>query len=177
MSSLNSLLKILENQWSNTISLKRNDFLVKKGNIHPYLYFVEKGSLRVYIKDNKEEHTFRFGYQNSIITPLDSFLTSKPTYFNIHAIKNSKLKQISKEEFLAFINTKESYKEIWNTFLTDLISGQLEREIDLITYTPIERFERLFKRSPHLFQEIPHKYIASYLRMKPETLSRILKKS
>ena len=51
----------------------------------------------------------------------------------------------------------------------------LEREVDLITYSPQKRFERVFERSPQLFQEIPQKYIASYLRMTPETLSRILK--
>ena len=50
-----------------------------------------------------------------------------------------------------------------------------ELENDLIIYSPQKRFERVFKRSPQLFQEIPQKYIASYLRMTPETLSRILK--
>jgi CRP-like cAMP-binding protein len=51
----------------------------------------------------------------------------------------------------------------------------MERENDLIIYSPQKRVERVFKRSPQLFQEIPQKYIASYLRMTPETLSRILK--
>ncbi len=49
-----------------------------------------------------------------------------------------------------------------------------EREIDLLTQSPQERIERIRKRSPQVFQEIPHKYIASYLRMSPETLSRLL---
>ncbi|WP_369806592.1 hypothetical protein [Tenacibaculum finnmarkense] len=60
-------------------------------------------------------------------------------------------------------------------FLNDFMYQQIEREIDLITYSPQKRFNRIFKRSPKLFQEIPQKYIASYLRMAPETLSRILK--
>jgi len=55
--------------------------------------------------------------------------------------------------------------------------GRIEREIDLVTYSPKERLDRLFNRSPHLFQLFPHKYIASYLRMTPETLSRMLRKS
>ena len=50
----------------------------------------------------------------------------------------------------------------------------MERELDLLTSSPHERIQRVLKRSPQVFQEIPAKYIASYLRMTPETLSRIL---
>ena len=53
--------------------------------------------------------------------------------------------------------------------------GRIEREIDLLTPSPKERYARLLKRSPHVFQLFPHKYIASYLRMTPETLSRLKK--
>ncbi len=175
MGSLQTLLEKLTDQWSDIITLKRNEFLTQKGEVHPYLYFVNAGSLRVYIEDKDEEHTIRFGYQNSIVSPLDSFLSGNPTLYYIQALKNCELKVISREEFLNFINSEEEYKILWNTFLQDVVYQQLEREIDLITFTPHKRFERLFKRSPHLFQEVPHKYIASYLRMKPETLSRILK--
>jgi hypothetical protein len=52
---------------------------------------------------------------------------------------------------------------------------QMERERDILTSSPLERYKRVLERSPQLFQEIPNKYIASYLRMTPETLSRIKK--
>ena len=51
----------------------------------------------------------------------------------------------------------------------------MERERDILTSSPLERYNRVLKRSPLLFQEIPNKYIADYLRMTPETLSRIKK--
>jgi hypothetical protein len=54
---------------------------------------------------------------------------------------------------------------------------QMEREIDLLTTSPAERIARVRERSPQLFQEVPLKYIASYLRMTPETLSRMISKS
>lgn len=175
MSSLHSLLDALETQWTDVITLKRNEFLVQKDTVHTHLYFVEEGSLRVFIEDEVEEHTIRFGYRGSMITALDSFLTEKPTSFYIQAIKKCKLKVISKENYHKFINSKDEYKEIWNQLLQSFVHQQIEREIDLITYSPQKRFERVFKRSPQVFQEIPQKYIASYLRMTPETLSRILK--
>lgn len=175
MSTLQSLLHALEDHWSHTIELKRNEYLVKEGAIHTNLYFVISGSIRVFIEDEIEEHTIRFGYQNSMITALDSFLTDEPTSFYIQAIKKCTLKVISKKTYMDFINSKEEYQELWKKMLENFVYQQIEREIDLITYSPQKRFERVFKRSPQLFQEIPQKYIASYLRMTPETLSRILK--
>lgn len=169
------MIEELQNEWTGTIVLKRNEFLVQKNTVHTHLYFVEEGSLRVFIEDKIEEHTIRFGYRGSLIAALDSFLTEKPTSFYIQAIKKCTLRVISKEDYLNFINSKEIYKERWNNLLQDFVYQQIEREIDLITYSPQKRFERVFKRSPQLFQEIPQKYIASYLRMTPETLSRILK--
>lgn len=175
MNPLQALLNELEDHWSHTIELKRNEYLVKQNTIHTHLYLVEEGSLRVFIEDDIEEHTIRFGYKGSIIAALDSFLTAQPTSFYIQALKKCTLKVISKEQYEAFVNSKKEYQELWKSLLENFVFQQIEREIDLITYSPQKRFERVFKRSPQLFQEIPQKYIASYLRMTPETLSRILK--
>jgi CRP-like cAMP-binding protein len=65
--------------------------------------------------------------------------------------------------------------EIWSQLQTGLIFGMMERELDLLTTSPQERYQRILERSPHLFQLVPAKYIANYLRMSPETLSRLQK--
>lgn len=175
MNLIDILISELENHWEDTIYLKRNEFLVTKNTLSTDLYLVKEGSLRVFIEDEIEEHTIRFGYKNSIITALDSFLTNKPTSFYIQAIKKCKLKVISKSSYDKFINSKPEYQTVWKNLLESFVYQQIEREIDLITYSPQKRFERVKKRSPQLFQQIPLKHIASYLRMTPETLSRILK--
>ena len=175
MNPLEHLIVELEDYWEDTIILKRNDFLVTKNTCNTNLYLVKEGSLRVFIEDEIEEHTIRFGYKDSLITALDSFLTNKPTSFYIQAIKKCELRVITKNSFNKIINSKDEYKIIWKNILEEFVYQQIEREIDLITYSPQKRFERVFKRSPQLFQHIPLKYIASYLRMTPETLSRILK--
>ena len=175
MNPLELLLGKLENEWEKEFTLKRNDFLVNQGETNTNLYFVKEGSLRVFIDDEKEEHTIRFGYKNSMITALDSFLSEKPSSFYIQALKKCELKVISKTKYMRLINSKKENEDIWKNLLENFVFQQIEREIDLITYSPQKRFERVFKRSPQVFQEIPQKYIASYLRMAPETLSRILK--
>lgn len=169
------LITILSDEWEEEIQLKRNEFLVQKKDLNTKLYLVIDGSLRVFIEDEIEEHTIRFGYKESIITALDTFLTDKPTSFYIQAIKSCRLKVISKQKYFHLMNSKPEYKEVWEQLLQSFVYQQIEREIDLITYSPQKRFERVLKRSPQVFQEIPQKYIASYLRMTPETLSRIIK--
>ncbi len=175
MTGYQQVLEILSNQWEKQIVVKRNEFLIRKHEVETKMYYVKSGSIRVYIEDEEEEHTIRFGYQNSIITALDSFLTGKPTSFYIQALKQSELYVLSKEKLNEVMNISEENKKAWNTLLEEFVSQQIEREIDLITFSPQKRFERLKQRSPQVFQEIPQKYIASYLRMTPETLSRILK--
>ena len=64
---------------------------------------------------------------------------------------------------------------MWTSMLEELVLQQIEREKDILTNSPKERYNRVLKRSPQLFQEIPNKYIANYLRMTPETLSRLKK--
>jgi CRP-like cAMP-binding protein len=175
MNLLTQLAIALAPYWEQEIEVKRNEYITVPGNKNTNMYFVVSGSLRVFIEDDIEEHTIRFGYQNSFITALDSFLKDIPTTFYIQAIKKCTLKVISKENFLKCINSSKENQVLWQELLQEFVYQQIERENDLIIYSPQKRFDRVFKRSPHLFQEVPQKYIASYLRMTPETLSRILK--
>lgn len=73
------------------------------------------------------------------------------------------------------VNESDVYAKGYIKLLETLITQQIDREIDLLIISPSERLSRVLERSPQLFQHIPLKYIASYLKMKPETLSRIRK--
>jgi CRP-like cAMP-binding protein len=63
----------------------------------------------------------------------------------------------------------------WDLIRDQMVLQHIERERDLLTETAQERSDRVLRRSPRLFQEVPAKYIANYLRMSPETLSRLLR--
>lgn len=161
--------------WEQKQLLKRNEYLTTAGTVDSNLYYIVSGSLKISITNADEEHIIRFGYQKNMITALDSFITDKPSEFFIQAIKKTEVKVISKKSYLEFIHQNSENKQLWDIAQQQLILQQLEREKDILTTSPKERYERVFKRSPQLFQEIPNKYIASYLRMTPETLSRLKK--
>ncbi|MGN6343440.1 MAG: Crp/Fnr family transcriptional regulator [Ginsengibacter sp.] len=158
-----------------TITLERNEFLKVKGSIDRNVYYVESGSLRIFISDEYEEQIIRFGYKENLIASLDSFLTGKPSELYIQAIKKSIIKVITNSQIDAFLKV-EANRDLWIRILEDLVVQQMEREIDILTNSPRERYERVFRRSPQLFQEVPNRHIANYLRMSPETFSRLKKR-
>ncbi len=170
------ILDFLQNElfWT-TKRLKRSELLKTSGSIDTNIYFVENGSVRIFIEDENEERIIRFGYKGNIIVSLDSFLSGRPSEFYIQAIKASVVKMASKEDFYDFVNSNNENLKLWSSILEDLVLQQIEREKDLLYSSPKIRYERVLKRSPKLFQEIPNKYIANYLRMSPETLSRLKK--
>lgn len=172
----NNLLEIIKanNLWESSISLKRKDILINIYDLNTNIYFVEKGCLVISTPIGELDQIIRLCYRGSLFVALDSFLYSQPTRYEIYAIKSSVIKVIPKSLFFNFIQQQELLLQ-WTDILYDLIRQQSEREIDLLTPSAKERYERVLKRSPQLFQEVPHKYIANYLGIQPETLSRLLK--
>lgn len=157
------------------IVLKRNEFLFQKGKLETAIYFIASGSIRIFMLDGDVEQIIRFGYTNDLIVALDSFLTEKPTDYSVQAIKQTEVFVISKNKFIEYLNRDLESKQKWIEILENLVLQQLEREKDILIQSPKERYQRVLKRSPRLFQEIPSKHIANYLRMSPETLSRLKK--
>lgn len=177
MNALQELLTGLHeaNLWEDTIELKRNAYLKAAGSTNTNVYFIEEGALRIFVIDDFEEHTIRFGYRNNLIAALDSYITEAPSEMYIQALKASRVRRVSKEKYTRFIQSENKWQDCWRVLLEQLVYQQMERERDLLTSSPMLRYQRVLDRSPQLFQEIPHKYIASYLRMSAETLSRLQK--
>ncbi|HOX83267.1 MAG TPA: Crp/Fnr family transcriptional regulator [Chryseolinea sp.] len=153
--------------------LLKGEFLLKEGQVENNIYFIQSGALRVFMVSEFEELTIRFGYEGSLITSLSSFIKGKPSEFYMEAIRKTTLRVVPKSTLLKLVNEDAESLKGYIALLENLITQQIEREIDLLTVSPSERLKRVLDRSPNLFQQIPLKYIASYLRMTPETLSRI----
>ncbi len=166
----------LLSKWTIKKQVKRFDFLIQKGVRASHLYFIIKGTLRIYCVSNDTEICVGFGYPNTLICAYPSFVSNQPSDYDIQALTDTQLIGISRTDFYNCIHQSWNLERHWREMTEQALLGRIEREIDLVTYAPKERLDRLFQRSPHLFQLFPHKYIASYLRMTPETLSRMLRK-
>lgn len=175
MHDLTSLATHPDLNWSTVKTLERGDFLAYEGQVNTDLYYIDSGCIRVYEVAHGEEQNIRFGYAQEVITALDSYLTNQPSKMCLQAIRRTKIKKIPKDLFVDWINQAEERKDVWITVLESLNYQQIQRERDLLTTSPIDRLSRVLHRSPRLFQEVPLKHIANYLRMSPETLSRSMK--
>lgn len=166
---------LAEQLWEKSLVLNRGDILCPSGEVETKIYFVKNGSLRVSFFDDNRDHTVRLAYSGDLITRLDSFISGQPSELSIESLKRSEVLVMSKTAYNQWIQAQPERVDAWMQILEQLIYQQLERELDLLIESPSERLNRVLKRSPNLFQEIPLKYIASYLRMTPETLSRLRK--
>lgn len=167
------LLKNAQLNWRKE-KLNRGEYLIRTGERAHYFYLVESGALRAVQEVEEQEYTIRLAYKNSVIAPLPAFFNGSPSHIDIQAIRQSEVLCCSKQEldehFLRDVTSAKTYVRL----LEELVSSFYEREIDLLTHSTAERLKRILERSPQVFQEVPHKYIAAYLSMSPETLSRLL---
>jgi CRP-like cAMP-binding protein len=166
-------LSALLDKWDRHVELNRNDFLIRKGETESSLFFVLSGSMRIFFPHQEDEICVGFAHTDNLICSYPSFILNKPSDYYIQALSKTELVAINRTDFYLLLDSYRNIERAWRMLEEDALLGKIEREVEMLTFTPEERYHRLIRRSPHIFQIIPRKYIASYLRMTPETLSRI----
>ncbi|RVU00857.1 Crp/Fnr family transcriptional regulator [Mucilaginibacter limnophilus] len=107
---------------------------------------------------------------------VDSFLTQKPANANFETLTESRLLRLHYKDFDYLCNHYPEFEKWLRVILSHTLRSVLERQKELSMYSAAEKLETLFKRSSHLFNLIPDKYIASYIGVDPATLSKMLNK-
>ena len=156
---------------------QKKTIITEIGQTENYISFIEKGIIRLLIpKKEGEEITFGFSFENEFISAYDSFLTQSPSLYELETLTDVEMWSMSYEDL------QEVYKEtsIGNA-LGRISSERLyliksKREQSLLNETAEERYLNLFDERPKLIKEIPLKYIASYIGVTAQALSRIRKR-
>lgn len=159
------------------MTFKRNEFMLQAGEVPKFSMFVLKGCLRQYIVTEKgEEAIVYFAEERYFVGDLPAMRNRTPSAFYFQAIEDCVLLTLSTAHW-----EQASVEMPWWT-TGHLIGFQRwatkmqEKVAEQTTLTGEERYLNLLKERPSLFQRVPQHYIASYLGMSPETLSRIRKK-
>ncbi len=150
--------------------------LLQQGETEHYLRFVASGTVRLYLPDDENECTFGFIFPNDFVSAYDSFLTRTPSTYAIQALSAGHLWQIHYDDLQRVYAETDTGNLIGRKSAESLFLIKSRRELSLLTQTAEERYLALFQDRPDLIQSIPLKYIASYIGVTPQALSRIRKR-
>lgn len=156
-------------------SAKRKTILTAAGETEKYLYFVKDGVQRAfYLKDDDKDATLVFTYAGSFSGVADSFLLQQPSRYFLETLTKSEFLRTTYAQVNHLMNKYHNFETFIRKSLSYTLSGVLERQIELQCFSAEEKFRILLKRSPHVLQMIPHKYLASYLGIDATTFSKLL---
>lgn len=172
---------LADREWEDFLSIwqpysaKRKTLLTSAGSTEKYLYFVTSGVQRAfYLKDDDKDATLVFTYTGSFSGVADSFLLQQPSRYFLETLTQSEFIRTTYAQVSDLMNKYHNFETFIRKSLTHTLSGVLQRQIELQCFSAEEKFRILLKRSPHVLQMIPHKYLASYLGIDATTFSKLL---
>ena len=158
------------------ITIAKNEFLLTQGQVCRHLYFLEKGALRGFYNLDGKEITHWFGFEKDFVTSFHSFITQEAAVENIQLLEGSILWAISKETLTQLFNQHHEIERLMRIAYEKYYIRLEERFVNAQFKTASERYENLLQQTPHIIERVPLGYIASYLGISQETLSRIRSK-
>jgi CRP-like cAMP-binding protein len=162
--------------WQPAIA-KRKVILTRIGEKESNLYFITEGIQRVYYFDEQNrEATIVFTYPFSFGGVADSFLTQTPSRFFAETLTPSSFLKTSFQQLNELMQKHHSIEHAIRIATNYALAGLLERMIEIQCFTAEEKFKALMKRSPHILNLVPHKYIANYLGIDATNFSKLLAK-
>lgn len=143
------------------------------GQVEDRFYIVKEGVQRVSFPHDGEDICVGFAYAGSWSGEYASFVTRRPARFDVVAMTDSVLLGIAYNDLQRLYRDVPVMERFGRLILEEVLVGRGMREVELLSLDARERYRRLVSRSPQLLQLVPQKDIASYLRMSPETFSRL----
>ncbi|MEO9806568.1 MAG: Crp/Fnr family transcriptional regulator [Reichenbachiella sp.] len=176
---VNSLSKLTDQEWEDFSSrwdtrvIEKGQHIIQVGQTEKYFYFVHDGVMRAYVLNKGVDVSVGFSYNGDFSGAYDSFLDQKPTDWNIQTISQVELLRIGFADLMEMFDRYKSLERWGRIFNAQALIGMGRRQVEVRSFSAEERFDRLFNQSPHIFQLVPQKYLASYVGMTPETFSRM----
>jgi CRP/FNR family transcriptional regulator, anaerobic regulatory protein len=158
------------------LSVSQNTILEEQDKIPQYLYFINSGFMRLfYYDENGEEQTTFLCSQTGFIASFSSLINQTKTIENVECITDCELLKISYVDAKKLVEKSEIFKDFFLVMFEKSISLATLRANDLALLNAEQRYQKMIDQQPHFIQNIPLQYIASYLGIKPQSLSRIRK--
>jgi CRP-like cAMP-binding protein len=156
--------------------IQKGDILQHAGEICDHIYFVSKGILRGYIIDNKKEVTTWITAENAMVASIKSFLLHVPTEENIAAIEDSRLMGIHYDDLQYMYDTFPDFNTAGRKITEYYYTHAEDRAFICRLSKATDRYNYFMRNNGHVINRVPLTYIASYLGIRLDSLSRVRKR-
>ena len=155
---------------------KKGDHLLQAGNICRYIIFIESGLVRYYINTESGEQTNYFNREGEFVCDYMSFLPQSTSNVNIQALEDTIVYVVSYNDMQQFYKHVEHGERFGRLAIEQVFVNIIRQITSLYTDPPDVRYNKFISSFPDIGQRIPQYYIASYVGVKPQSLSRIRKR-
>lgn len=156
--------------------IKRKQFLLEAGDVSKYTYFVLSGCLRTYYTDkNGEEHVISFSIEDWWAGDIASFNNGEPSIFSIDALEDTEVLYTDRAGMNMLYEKIPQLEKYFRIIFQNALAAQFQRITNTNSFTAEERYVAFQKKYPQFDRRIPQKYLASYLGITPEFLSKLKK--
>ena len=185
---LEKSIEITEEEWA-FITSKFKPKLAKKGEIVHYagdifseIWYIKSGLARSYFIDNNgKDFTWQLYFNDESMSKLNLFMDDSVSYYeqtgslvSFEILEDAEFEVISLEDFDAVLDLNIKWQQFGRMMIHDTwYASTYKRVISLMSETAQERYERLLKEYPTIFQKVKSYHIASYLGIAPQTLSKL----
>ncbi len=157
--------------------LKKNKLLVEQGSTAPVMAFVKDGCLMTYHEDQEKfKHVLQFGMPSWWTGDLETFSKGTESLYSISTLLDSELYMLSADAFDQLLIKAPSFERYFRILFQNALVANQKRIIRNISFPAEERYKTFVRNYPKLELVVPQKYIASYLGITPEFLSKMKKR-
>lgn len=160
-----------------TKRLRKKEHFLREGEVCQRMGFITQGSTRLYFLVDGIEITKDFCFPNGFTGSVASFQSGKPARFNVIAMEDTTLLTFDSQSLEKLFNEHHCWSNFMRLVLAQFAIRKENREISFLLNSAEERYLEFITDNPGILQKVPIKYIASYLSLAAETVSRIRNKT
>ncbi len=154
----------------------KNHVLLEEGQVSTEFYFITKGCVRLYYLTNSEEKTAYFYTENMFVSSYESFTKQVPATHCIATLEETELVVFNVNQVEKFMSFSPKFEMLARMIMEEELSANQYIISSFINKNAEGRYLDLLQNKPELIKRIPQHYIATFLGVSPETLSRIRKR-